>query len=142
MVYNNNYKSRRNLRFSERRRTDPNFKLRQYLSNYIKYHLLKNKSSKNGNSMLNYLPYTMDKLKIHLESLFETWMTWNNHGMYNTKTWNDNDQSTWNIDHIIPQSDLPYTSMKDDNFKKCWALENLRPLSVKQNIIDKNRKNK
>ena len=47
------------------------------------------------------------------------------------KTWNDNDQSTWtwNIDHIIPQSTLPYTSMDDEIFKKCWALENLRPLS-------------
>ena len=26
--------------------------------------------------------------------------------------------------------------MEDDNFKKCWALENLRPLSAKQNIVD------
>ena len=25
---------------------------------------------------------------------------------------------------------------KDDNFKKCWALENLRPLSSKQNLLD------
>lgn len=24
----------------------------------------------------------------------------------------------WQIDHIIPQSKLPYTSMKDKNFKK------------------------
>jgi hypothetical protein len=26
--------------------------------------------------------------------------------------------------------------MDDENFKKCWALENLRPYSAKQNIID------
>jgi hypothetical protein len=26
--------------------------------------------------------------------------------------------------------------MEDDNFKKCWALNNLRPLSAKQNILD------
>lgn len=26
--------------------------------------------------------------------------------------------------------------MEDDNFKRCWALENLRPYSAKQNIID------
>jgi hypothetical protein len=39
-------------------------------------------------------------------------------------------------DHIIPQSKLQYTSMKDENFKKCWSLENLRPLSAKQNVID------
>ena len=65
-------------------------------------------------------------------------MNWQNKGSYRVKTWDDNDQTTWKwqIDHIIPQSDLPYTSMEDDNFKKCWALENLRPLSAKQNIFD------
>ena len=42
----------------------------------------------------------------------------------------------WHIDHIIPQSLLPYSSMEDDNFKKCWALSNLRPLSAKQNLLD------
>ena len=33
-------------------------------------------------------------------------------------------------------SELPYTSMTDDNFKKCWSLNNLRPYSAKQNILD------
>ena len=65
-------------------------------------------------------------------------MTWNNQGKYNPEIWNDSDQSTWTwqLDHIIPQSDLPYASMEDDNFKKCWSLENLRPYSAKQNLID------
>lgn len=65
-------------------------------------------------------------------------MNWDNYGSYGPKTWNDNDQSTWRwqLDHITPQSDLPYTSIGDENFKKCWALENLRPLSAKQNMID------
>jgi hypothetical protein len=69
-------------------------------------------------------------------------MNWNNYGIYYTNLWNDNDPSTWvwNIDHIIPQSKLPYTSMEDDNFKKCWALDNLRPYSAKQNIIDGNKR--
>jgi hypothetical protein len=65
-------------------------------------------------------------------------LNWSNYGKYDTRTWKDNDQSTWawQVDHIIPQSSLPYTSMEDDNFKKCWVLENLRPLSSKQNVID------
>jgi hypothetical protein len=65
-------------------------------------------------------------------------MNWDNQGAYNSKTWDDNDKSTWKwqLDHIIPQSDLPYTSMQDENFKKCWALSNLRPYSAKQNSID------
>ena len=42
------------------------------------------------------------------------WMNWDNQGAYNSKTWDDNDKSTWKwqLDHIIPQSDLPYTSMQ------------------------------
>jgi len=65
-------------------------------------------------------------------------MNWGNHGKYDPKKWDENDPKTWTwqLDHIIPSSDLPYLSMEDDNFKKCWALENLRPLSAKQNILD------
>ncbi len=86
---------------------------------------------------MKYLGYTIKELKQHLESQFEPWMNWNNHGKYKCDTWNDNDSSTWTwqIDHIIPQCTLLYMSMEDKNFKKCWALNNLRPLSAKENII-------
>jgi 5-methylcytosine-specific restriction endonuclease McrA len=69
-------------------------------------------------------------------------MNWDNHGSYRKHTWNDDDSSTWSwqIDHIIPQSDLPYTSMAEENFHKSWALNNLRPLSAKQNLLDGARK--
>lgn len=30
--------------------------------------------------------------------------------------------------------------MNDDNFKKCWVLENLRPYNAKQNLIDSNKR--
>jgi len=26
--------------------------------------------------------------------------------------------------------------MQDENFKKCWALQNLRPLDAKSNMLD------
>ncbi len=80
----------------------------------------------------------MSELKIHLENQFEPWMNWNNYGSYISSKWNDNDQLTWTwqIDHIIPQSILQYSSVNDDTFKKCWSLDNLRPLSSKQNILD------
>lgn len=73
-----------------------------------------------------------------MESLFEPWMSWNNYGKYESKTWDDNNMKTWSwqIDHIIPHSTFKYTSMEDEEFKKCWSLENLRPLSSKQNFID------
>jgi hypothetical protein len=103
------------------------------------YDALKNSgSSKYGDSSIEKLKYTIDELNSHINVKFEWWMTWDNRGKYNKKTWKDDAPSTWvwNLDHIIPQSDLPYTSMDDENFKKCWALENLRPYSAKQNIID------
>ena len=117
---------------------DPSLKLRGFVSNTISEMLKKNGSSKNGQSVMKYLPYTIQELKKHLEKQFEPWMNWQNRGKYIRSQWNDNDQSTWkwNIDHIIPQSDLLYSSMKDENFKKCWDLNNLRPYSAKQNVID------
>lgn len=39
-------------------------------------------------------------------------------------------------EHIIPHSTFQYLSMEDESFKKCWALENLRPLSAKINNFD------
>jgi len=94
------------------------YKLRAVCSSMI-YQAMK--SSKNNSSILDYLPYTMDELKAHLESKFDDNMAWDNYGVY------------WQIDHIIPQSKLLYTSMESENFKKCWALENLQPLEAVAN---------
>ena len=128
--YNNLYK------------TDPIYRLRKTVSRSINRYLKNNDSSKDGESCLEYLPYTIEELKLHLESLFEPWMTWDNHGNYDPKTWIDGDESTyiWQIDHIKPHSEFHYTSMEDESFKECWALSNLRPLSAKQNVKEGNRR--
>lgn len=125
-----------------KRKTDLSFRLRSNVSRTISLSLKKFGSSKNGQSTVKYLPYPILDLKHHLESQFESWMTWENWGVYNLSKWNDNDQSTWSwqIDHIIPQSSLPYSSMEEENFKICWSLNNLRPYSAKQNVIDGNRR--
>jgi hypothetical protein len=114
------------------------YRLRRRISWHIWSALNKLNSNKDEKSCLNYLPYSIQELKNHLESLFEPWMNWNNYGSYKVDDWKDDDQSTWrwSIDHIIPQSHLLYSSMEDDNFQKCWALTNLRPYSSKQNTID------
>jgi len=85
-----------------------------------------------------FLDYTIEELKTHLESKFESWMNWNNWGKYDPKTWNDNDLSTWKwqIDHIIPKSTFNYKSVNDEEFRICWGLNNLRPYSAKLNIIE------
>jgi hypothetical protein len=130
-IYNREYSK-------SRKEKDPIFRLRKSFSSFIATSLKNRGGSKNKKSCFDNLPYSFDELKEHLEKQFEPWMTWNNRGNYNSKTWNDNDNSTWTwqLDHIIPQADIPYSSMEDDAFKKAWALSNLRPLSAKINILE------
>jgi hypothetical protein len=125
----------------EKKKNDPVYKIRVNISRMVNAALNKIGSSKNNYSFLDFVDWTPDSLAFHIESQWKDknfWMTWENHGRYNAKTWDDNDSSTWTwqLDHIIPQSDLPYKNMKEENFKKCWALENLRPYSAKLNIIE------
>lgn len=134
---NNNREHIRQLN-RNRKKTNRHLNLRNIFSARVRNTLKKLAKSKNGESITKHLPYKFSELKQHLESQFEPWMSWDNWGVFNKSLWNDNDQSTWTwqIDHIIPHSLLPYDSMEHENFKKCWALENLRPLSAKQNFYD------
>lgn len=126
-----------NKREKQRKITDPSYKLRRSISSQISNALKRMGSSKNGISCLKCL-YPISELRQHLENQFEPWMNWNNWSKYDPRKWDDNDPSTWTwqIDHIIPQSKLPYSSMEEQAFRECWALSNLRPYSAKQNIID------
>lgn len=144
-IYNQNYytlnkdliRDKNTKYIKNRRRLDPIFRIRNSCSRAINLALKNKNCSKFGKSILKYLPYTIKELKEHIEKQFEPWMIWNNWGVYNLKTWDDNNSSTWTwqIDHIIPHSTFKYISMEDDEFKKCWSLENLRPLSSKVNNI-------
>lgn len=111
----------------------PLHKLRRNVSHSILKALKAKNGSKRGYSILEYLPYTIEELKAHIESLWEPWMNWKNHGSANSN------KKTWQIDHIIPQSLLPYDSMDHPNFLKCWELSNLRPLDAIENMIKGNR---
>lgn len=125
--------ARRRLYTKIRYKQDINYKLRILFNSRINRSI-----NKNNKSIIKYLPYSFIELKKHIEFQFEPWMNWNNYGKYNKNTWDDNNilTWTWNIDHIIPHSIFKYTNMSDENFKKCWALDNLRPYSAKQNLLD------
>lgn len=123
---------RNNIYNQKRLQKDPSLRLRQNISNFVNKYLKQQNSTKED-SFLIYLDYSIEELKIYLESLFEPWMSWDNWGRASIKC------RTWNIDHIIPQSALPFSSMKDPNFKKCWALENLRPMESISNIRKSNK---
>ena len=105
----------------ERYQNDPAYRLRRLVSTAIANALRNNNSSKEGSSTWDALSYTPQQLREHLEAQFEEGMTWDN-------------VSEWHIDHIYPQSKLPYESMNDENFKIAWDLRNLRPLWAAENL--------
>lgn len=121
-----------------KRKTDVTYKLRRNVMHAI-VASIRNCGYCNGKlerlqkAIFDHLPYTSTELKQHLESQFEPWMSWENHGKY------DPNRKTWQIDHIIPQSKLPFDSFRHENFNKLWALENLRPLETIANIKKSNK---
>jgi hypothetical protein len=114
----------------QRRKIDIQWKIKKNVGSAICNSIRKQNIVKNA-SCFKYLGYSVEELKTHLESQFEPWMNWQNWGIISTE------DRTWNIDHIYPQSKLPYDSLEHPNFKKCWALENLRPLCSLKNIKKK-----
>lgn len=127
-----NYKIWRRKYQKDKELNNPSFLLKRRVGA-----LLRNSFNKKGVSSFDILGYTNKQLKIHIESLWESWMNWGNWGVYNCDKWDDNDSSTWTwqIDHIIPVSSFNIINEFCDDFKKCWSLENLRPLSAKENIL-------
>jgi len=137
-AYRQSHKNERSTSQNNKRKTNPMSRIHHNISNLIRLTIQRNGSSKNGKTIKNSIGFTIQELKDHIEFQFESWMTWKNWGKYNSKIWDDNDQTTWTwqIDHIMPHSTFKYTSMEDEEFKKCWALNNLRPLSSKQNFLE------
>lgn len=128
---------KRNKYYRDRYHNNLAFRLRDRMSGSIRNAMKKNKSKK-SKSIMKSVSYTGLDLVEHMVSKFEWWMTKENYGIYDKKTWDDNYPSTWTwqIDHIIPVSDFNFTSEDDEDFKKCFAIENLRPYSAKQNVLD------
>jgi hypothetical protein len=74
-----------------------------------------------GRKWTELVGYDAHKLKAHLEEKFTPSMTWDNHGTY------------WEIDHVLPISSFAFQHPDDEQFKKCWALTNLQPLTRTEN---------
>lgn len=121
-----------------KRQIDPSYKLRRNVMHAIiasirNYEFKNEQTIALNKAIFAYLPYTANQLKIHIESLWEAWMTWDNYGRFNSE------HQTWQIDHIIPQSKLTFSNFEDENFQKLWALSNLRPLETIVNIKKSNK---
>ena len=111
--YNKNWK---NYRY----KNNNNYRIRCTISSAVRRSL---KGIKKGDSIKNILGYSIEELKEWLESQFEDWMNWENLGLTAVK-----EKETWQIDHIIPVNTFNIKEIGDEEFRKCWALSNLRPL--------------
>ncbi len=100
-----------------RRTTDPMFRLNCNIGSKISGSL---RGGKAGQHWENLVGYTLKQLKIHLERLFDSDMSWENYGK-------------WHIDHKIPKAVFNFTKPGHEDFKRCWAIENLQPMWAHDN---------
>jgi len=102
------------------------FKIRNLIMSSIRKNIIKYTVEQQDALILKALGYSVDELIKHLESNFKPGMTWANYG-------------EWQIDHVKPESWFDYQSTDDDDFKKCWSLENLQPMWAWQNLDKSNK---
>jgi len=86
------------------------------------------KRNKNGYHWEDLVGYTLDDLK---DRLIKT--------MPEGYCWNDYLNGKLHIDHIIPISVFNYTKPEHTDFKRCWALNNLRLFPARENLIKANK---
>ena len=122
--YKNTKQSRQLIRnqsakeWREKQKDNALFKLNHCMSQGIYNALKENKAERHWETLV---PYNLQQLKEHLESQFTPEMSWGNFGTY------------WEVDHIIPKRLFKFDTADDKDFKICWSLINLRPLSGEEN---------
>jgi hypothetical protein len=84
----------------------------------------KNRKFIKNSKTTDILGCSFEELKSRIESNFEYWMTWDNHGLYNGEL-----NYGWDIDHIIPLS----SATTEEDIIKLNHFSNLRPLCSKVN---------
>ena len=107
-----------------RKQTDPLFKLSVAIRSLISKSLSTKGYTKN-NKVFEILGCSYDEFKLHLESKFEDWMTWENYGKYEKDKFNIG----WDIDHIFPLIE----GKTEEEIIKLNHYTNLQPLCSKMN---------
>lgn len=101
-------------------KTDPRFNLDRRMKTTIGVSL---KGNKNGWNWEILVGYDVTILKKHL-----------NRTIPKDYSWNDYLDGKLHIDHIIPISAFNFDRPEHIDFKRCWALKNLRLLPARENL--------
>lgn len=110
--------ARNSIYHKNRKRIDINYKLEYYLLNRMGK-ALKSCGILNPERSFEAVGCTVPELKRHLESQFQTGMTWTNYGK-------------WHVDHIRPCSSFDLTQKAQQ--LECFNYSNLQPLWALYNI--------
>ena len=108
-----------------RKSNDPLYKLISNFRTAI-YQVLKENNVKKNGHYFDILKYTPEQLINHLEKQFSDEMTWDNYG-------------DWHVDHKHPISLYNIKEIGDNEFMKCWSLDNLQPMWGVDNIKKSNK---
>jgi hypothetical protein len=108
-----------------RKSNDPIYKLVANFRTAIWTTLKENNMNKYGH-YFEILKYTPEQLSNHLENQFTDGMTWENYG-------------EWHVDHKLPITSFDFKEIGDEEFLKCWSLDNLQPMWAQENIRKSNR---
>jgi len=119
------FKKNRNLTESLRKKEDPAFCLKTRMRILMYASIRK---TKNGRKWEELAGYTVNELRNHIGKLFTEGMDWDKFA-----------NGEIHIDHKLPVSHFNFTSPEDNDFKKCWALDNLQPMLAIDNIKKSNK---
>ena len=111
----------RNLKEKKRKLNDPVYRLNHNIRSLIRQSFTKKGFSKKSRTY-QILECSFEEFKLHLESKFEPWMSWDNYG--NPKDGIFELNKTWDIDHIIPTS----SAITEEDIIKLNHYTNLKPL--------------
>lgn len=116
--YHSKNKDKRNNRHNERMKTDTLYSLSHAIRGMIQKSIRMGGYTKRSKTY-EILGCSFEEFKSYLESKFETWMNWDNRGLYNGEL-----NYGWDIDHIIPVS----SAKTDEDIIGINHYTNLQPL--------------
>lgn len=120
-IYRLKNRKKINSYHSNRKKTDPEYKVREVLRHRM-LRVLKEQNSIKCQKTLELLGGTLEEAKAHIESQFKPGMTWKNHG-----------SKGWHIDHIKPCASFDLTDPQQQ--KECFNYKNLQPLWWTENLL-------
>lgn len=109
----------------KRRTNDPIARLRHYITTRIKNEFGDNAPKDVHTNLEGYLGYELWNLKKHLKQTVRT-----EYGIALVKSFKED----YHLDHIKAHSTFDIRTIGDEEFKRCWAIDNLKMIPAKLNL--------